>query len=149
MNFYHFLKFTVGKPEVITNWLFSKQRTHELTIVFLWLLRGCCEPGLPCGNFLFLIPKAPLFFFHGNREVPGDEVCESSSHSHSFHRALHPAIFEMSLWKDLLRYLLWNDWIVARRVQEESFPNISKSWSIGDPEGSWSLNIFLRFICTL
>ena len=26
-----FLKFTVGKPEVITNWLFSKQRTHELT----------------------------------------------------------------------------------------------------------------------
>ena len=37
MNFYHFLKFTVGKPEVITNWLFPKQRTHELTIVFLWL----------------------------------------------------------------------------------------------------------------
>ena len=37
MNFYHFLKFTVGKPEVITNWLLSKQRTHELTIVFLWL----------------------------------------------------------------------------------------------------------------
>ena len=26
----------MGKPEVITNWLFSKQRTHELTIVFLW-----------------------------------------------------------------------------------------------------------------
>ena len=38
MNFYHFLKFTVGKPEVITNWLFSKQRTHELTIVFLWFV---------------------------------------------------------------------------------------------------------------
>ena len=38
MNFYHFLKFTVGKPEVITNWLFSKQRTHELTIVFLWFI---------------------------------------------------------------------------------------------------------------
>ena len=37
MNFSHFLQFTVGKPEVITNWLFSKQRTHELTIVFLWL----------------------------------------------------------------------------------------------------------------
>ena len=36
MNFYHFLKFTVGKPEVITNWLFSKQRPHQLTIVFLW-----------------------------------------------------------------------------------------------------------------
>ena len=43
MNFYHFLKFTVGKPEVITNWLFSKQRTHELTIVFLWfILRSEC-----------------------------------------------------------------------------------------------------------
>ena len=28
----------MGKPEVITNWLFSKQRTHELTIVFLWFL---------------------------------------------------------------------------------------------------------------
>ena len=25
----------MGKPEVITNWLLSKQRTHELTIVFL------------------------------------------------------------------------------------------------------------------
>ena len=37
LDFYRFLKFTVGKPEVITNWLFSKQRTHELTIVFLWL----------------------------------------------------------------------------------------------------------------
>ena len=24
----------MGKPEVITNWLFSKQGTHELTIVF-------------------------------------------------------------------------------------------------------------------
>ena len=35
LNFYHFLKFTEGKPEVITNWLFSKQRTHQLTI--LWL----------------------------------------------------------------------------------------------------------------
>ena len=38
MNFYHFLNFTVAKPEVITNWLFSKQRTHELTIVFLWFV---------------------------------------------------------------------------------------------------------------
>ena len=38
LNFYHFLKCTVGKPEVITNWLFSKQRTHELTIVFLWFV---------------------------------------------------------------------------------------------------------------
>ena len=38
MNFYHFVKFTVGKPEVITNWLFFKQRTHELTIVFLWFI---------------------------------------------------------------------------------------------------------------
>ena len=26
----------MGKPEVITNCLFSKQRAHELTIVFLW-----------------------------------------------------------------------------------------------------------------
>ena len=29
----------MGKAEVITNW-FSKQRTHELTIVFLWLFSG-------------------------------------------------------------------------------------------------------------
>ena len=36
LNFYHFPQFTVGKPEFITIWLFSKQRTHELTIVFLW-----------------------------------------------------------------------------------------------------------------
>ena len=45
----------MGKPEVITNWLFSKQRTHELTIVFLWLLtlkqtcllvnQSMCSPG--------------------------------------------------------------------------------------------------------
>ena len=30
-------QFTVGKPELITIWPFSKQRTHGLTIVFLWL----------------------------------------------------------------------------------------------------------------
>ena len=35
LNFYHFPQFIVGKPEFITIWLFSKQRAHELTIVFL------------------------------------------------------------------------------------------------------------------
>ena len=29
LNFYHFLQFTVGKPELITTWSFSKQRSHE------------------------------------------------------------------------------------------------------------------------
>ena len=37
VNFYHFLQFTVGKPELITILLFFKQCSHELTIVFLWL----------------------------------------------------------------------------------------------------------------
>ena len=50
LNFYHFLTFTVGKPEVIANWLFSKQRTHELTIVFLWF-------------FLLLLSFSLLFLF--------------------------------------------------------------------------------------
>ena len=36
MNFYHFPQFTVGKPYLLTIWLFSKQRSDELTIVFLW-----------------------------------------------------------------------------------------------------------------
>ena len=36
LNFYHFLQFTVGKPELITIWLFSKQRIHGLTKVSLW-----------------------------------------------------------------------------------------------------------------
>ena len=29
LNFYHFLQFTVGKPELITIWSFSKQRSHD------------------------------------------------------------------------------------------------------------------------
>ena len=29
VNFYHFLQFTVGKPDLITTLLFSKQRFHE------------------------------------------------------------------------------------------------------------------------
>ena len=29
LNFYHFLQFTVGKPELITTWSFSKQLSHE------------------------------------------------------------------------------------------------------------------------
>lgn len=29
LNFYYFLQFTVGKPELITTWSFSKQRSHE------------------------------------------------------------------------------------------------------------------------
>ena len=37
VNFYHFLQFTVGKPELINIWLNSKQRSHELTVAFLWL----------------------------------------------------------------------------------------------------------------
>ena len=33
LNFYHFQQFTVGKPELITIWSFSKQpRSHELTM---------------------------------------------------------------------------------------------------------------------
>ena len=36
LNFYHFLQFTLGKPELITIWLFYKQSSHELTIIFLW-----------------------------------------------------------------------------------------------------------------
>ena len=36
LNFYYFLQFTVGKPALITIWLFSKQRSHELTVAFLW-----------------------------------------------------------------------------------------------------------------
>ena len=43
LNFYHFPQFTVGKPEFITIWLCSKQRTHELTIVFLWFYSLCSE----------------------------------------------------------------------------------------------------------
>ena len=35
-NLYYFLQFTVGKPALITIWLFSKQRSHELTVAFLW-----------------------------------------------------------------------------------------------------------------
>ena len=38
LNFCHFLGFTVEKPELITIWLFSKQRSHELTIVCLWFV---------------------------------------------------------------------------------------------------------------
>ena len=72
MNFYHFLKFTVGKPEVITNWFFSKQRTHELTIVFLWLhgLSVC----------LRLVLASPLYFlyerstWHLDSCPPGDTL---------------------------------------------------------------------------
>ena len=29
LNFYHFLPFTVGKPELITTWSFSKQCSHQ------------------------------------------------------------------------------------------------------------------------
>ena len=35
LNFYYFLQFTVGKPALITIRLFSKQRSHELTVAFL------------------------------------------------------------------------------------------------------------------
>ena len=35
----------MGKPEVISNWLFSKQRTHELTIVFLWFFFPISHPS--------------------------------------------------------------------------------------------------------
>ena len=35
VNFYHFLQFTVGKPELITIWSFSKQRSHD----FFYILR--------------------------------------------------------------------------------------------------------------
>ena len=32
LNFYYFLQFTVGKPELITTWSFFKQRSHEFFI---------------------------------------------------------------------------------------------------------------------
>ena len=51
---------------------------------------------LPCGDFLFLIPKAPRFFFHGNREAPGDEVGESSSHPAIFEITFYAIYFEMT-----------------------------------------------------
>ena len=81
MNFYHFLKFTVGKPEVITNWLFSKQRTHELTIVFLWFSasiregRVALSVGHPRGTHLryvigcYLIPLGICGLKNNSRRI--------------------------------------------------------------------------------
>ena len=66
----------MGKPEVITNWLFSKQRAHELTIVFLWFKftytphsqwriqgRGPGGQGLPLFRDQTKARKAEKYFF--------------------------------------------------------------------------------------
>ena len=56
----------MGKPGVITNWLFFKQRTHELTIVFLWLYNTVVVTFFPylyswrrnyCSNLGGILPK--------------------------------------------------------------------------------------------
>ena len=70
LNFYHFLQFTVGKPELITIWLFSKQLSHELTIVFLWfsILRFNFKAWYTCAyrvsilscKFFFLVPYVSI-----------------------------------------------------------------------------------------
>ena len=42
----------MGKPELITIWSFSKQRSHELTIAFLWFIFGWGEIRL---NLIFIV----------------------------------------------------------------------------------------------
>ena len=51
MNFFHFLQFTVGKPDLITFGSFTKQRSHEFFDFFLieksinnfWNFNGCTQ----------------------------------------------------------------------------------------------------------
>ena len=76
LNFYHFLKLTVGKPEVITNWLFSKQRTHELTIVFLWFILFTISFWWDFNGFFV------RFFFSKCSNICGNVSMIDSSSSH-------------------------------------------------------------------